>query len=186
MARNLALGKTGKQWLKSLHLIASVIWLGAGISMNVLRVAWVPSTGGDLYAVDHAFALLDNWVVVPAAWASLLTGLLESWLTTWGFFKFRWVTVKWILTVAIMAYAPLFISAWDRQLEAISRVEGLLALQNSAYLQFRLFSTLSGVAIIAILGFMSIISTLKPWTSHDRRKSLPVTSRGLAHAEAGR
>lgn len=33
-------------------------------------------------------------MVVPAAWLSLLTGLLESWLTTWGFFKYRWVIVK--------------------------------------------------------------------------------------------
>src|SRR5574341_1405128 len=162
------LGTTGKQWLKSMHLIVSVIWLGAAISMNVLRLAWAPSANGDLYAVDHAIAVIDNWVVVPAAWGSLLTGLLESWLTTWGFFKYRWVTVKWIVTVAIMIYAPLFIAQWDRNIEAISKVEGLLALQNPAYLQFRLLYTISGVALIAALAFVSVISTLKPWMRKDR------------------
>jgi hypothetical protein len=162
------LGRIGKQWLKSIHLIVSVIWLGAAISMNVLRFAWVPSTNGDLYAVDHSIAIIDNWVVVPAAWASLLTGLLESWLTTWGFFKYRWVAVKWIVTVAIMIYAPLFIANWDRNIEAISKTEGLLALQNPAYLQYRLFYTLSGIALIAALAFLSIISTLKPWMKKDR------------------
>jgi hypothetical protein len=167
MIKKPALGPTGKQWLKSIHLIVSVIWMGAAISMNVLRFAWVPTADGDLYAVDHAISVIDNWVVVPAAWASLLTGLFESWLTTWGFFKYRWVTLKWIGTVAMMVYAPVFLSQWDRQIEAISRVEGLLALQNPAYLQARLMYTLSGITFIALLGFLSLISTLKPWTKMD-------------------
>jgi hypothetical protein len=164
------LGRTGKQWLKSIHLTVSVVWLGAAISMNVLRYAWTPVANSDLYAVDHAIALIDNWVVVPAAWASLLTGLFESWLTTWGFFKFRWVTVKWIATVAIMIYAPLFIAQWDRNIAAISRVEGLLALQNPVYLQDRLLYTISGIGLIAILAFLSLISTLKPWMRKDRSR----------------
>jgi hypothetical protein len=171
MARRPLLGATGKQCLKSIHLIVSVIWIGAAISMNVLRYAWPPSASGDLYAVDHSIGLIDNWVVVPAAWAALLTGLLESWLTTWGFFKFRWVTVKWILTVGVMVYAPLFMARWDRQLQAISSAEGLLALDNPAYLQYRLLYTLSGLGIIAALGFMSVVSTLKPWTRSDRLKA---------------
>ena len=183
MIKKPLLGTTGRQWLKSIHLILSVIWLGAAISMNILRFAWAPSANGDLYAVDHSIAVIDNWVVVPAAWASLLTGFLESWLTTWGFFKYRWVTVKWIVTVAIMIYAPLFIAQWDRNIEAISRVEGLLALQNSAYLQYRLLYTLSGIGLIAALALLSVISTLKPWTKQDRLNSKSKLGRGFAGAE---
>lgn len=166
-----SLGTTGRQWLKSLHLIVSVIWLGAAISMNMLRVAWTPTTGSDLYAVDHAIAVIDNAVVVPMAFASVITGLLESWLTTWGFFKFRWVTVKWILTIGMMIYAPLFISKWDNGLEAISKAEGLLALQNPVYLDYRLYYNLSAAVFISALAFMSVISTLKPWTKQDKLKA---------------
>lgn len=168
MTKKLTLGTTGKQWLKSIHLIVSVIWIGAAVSMIVLRFAWTPTREGDLYAVDHAIALIDNWVVVPAAWASLLTGLLESWLTSWGFFKFRWVTVKWIGTAALMIYAPLFLARWDRSIEGISSVEGLAALQNPAYLQYRMLYTISGLSFIAILCALSLISTLKPWMKKDR------------------
>lgn len=164
------LNPAGRQWLKSTHLIVSVIWLGAAISMNVLRYVWTPVADMDLYAVDHAIALIDNWVVVPAAWLSLLTGLFESWLTTWGFFKYRWVTVKWIATIAMMIYAPFFIANWDRSMVAISKVEGLLALQNPVYLQDRLLYTISGVAFISILVFLSLISSLKPWTKLDRAR----------------
>lgn len=182
MLKTSSLGKSGKQWLKSLHLIVSVIWLGAAISMNVLRFAWAPSGSGDLYAVDHAIAVIDNWVVVPAAFATLATGLLESWLTSWGFFIYRWVTVKWILTLGIMIYAPLFIAGWDRNIQAISQVEGLLALHNPAYLHDRWLYTLSGLGLILILAFMSVISTLKPWTKKDRHRARRDVSKELAGA----
>ena len=155
MTKKNVLTPTGRQWLKSLHLIVSIIWLGAAISMNVLRYAWPPAADADLYAVDHAIGLIDNWVVVPMAWASLLTGLFESWFTTWGFFKYRWVTLKWILTIALMVYAPLFIAQWDRGLQAISKAEALLALENPIYLHYRSLYTLSGIAFIAVLAFMS-------------------------------
>jgi hypothetical protein len=158
----------GRQWLKSTHLIFSVIWLGAALSMNLLRYAWTPVADMDLYAVDHSISLIDNWVVVPAAWLSLLTGIFESWLTTWGFFKYRWVTLKWIATLGMMVYATLFISRWDRAIAAISKVEGLLALQNPVYLHDRLLYTISGVTFIVILTLLSLISTLKPWTRIDR------------------
>ena len=92
------------------------------------------------------------------------------------------MTVKWIGTAAIMIYAPLFVSRWDRQIEAISKVEGLLALQNPAYLQYRLLYTLSGIGLIAILALLSMISTLKPWTKQDRLHAKPKVSRGLASA----
>jgi hypothetical protein len=108
---------------------------------------------------------------------SLLTGLLESWLTSWGFFKFRWVTVKWIATLAMMISAPFFIARWDREIAAISKAEGLVALQNPVYLQERMLYTAVGVGFIVTLILLSIISTLKPWIKKDRaiihRKQAP-------------
>ena len=168
MHKRWVLGATGKQLLKSAHLIVSVVWLGAAISMNMLRVGWTPSANGDLYAVDHAIAVIDNWVVVPAAFAAVITGLLESWLTTWGFFRFRWVSVKWILTLAAMVFAPVFIAPLDRDIQTMSQAAGLLALQNPVYLYDRQLYTIFGVGLITVLTFMSVISTLKPWTRGDR------------------
>lgn len=181
MIKKATLGTTGKQWLKSMHLILSVIWLGAAISMNILRFAWTPIGNGDLYTIDRSIALIDNWVVVPAAWGSLLSGFFESWLTTWGFFKYRWVTVKWIVTIALMIFAPLSIAQWDRSIQGISKVEGLLALQNPAYLHYRQLYTLSGITFIVALTFLSIISTLKPWMKKDRAKM----KQNMTRAQAG-
>ena len=136
--------------------------------MNVLRLAWTPSTATDLYAVDHAIVLLDHWVIIPASLGSLLTGFLESWLTSWGFFKYRWVLLKWITTVAIILYAPFFQAQWAKNLEEISRVEGLLALQNPIYLHYRFLYVFSGIVMITALSILPFISVLKPWTRIDK------------------
>ena len=68
MAKQRVLGRAGRQWLKSIHLIVSVIWLGAAISMNLLRYGWAPTGSGDLYAVDHSIGVI-SWSV-PAGGSS--------------------------------------------------------------------------------------------------------------------
>jgi hypothetical protein len=56
----------------------------------------------------------------------------------------------------------------------------LLVISSS---QVRWLYTLSGLSLIALLAFMSVISTLKPWTKQDRLNAKPKVSRGLASAE---
>lgn len=170
MIKKPLLEPTGKQWLKGIHLTLSTLWLGAAVSMNSLRIAWAPVGPNDLYAVDHAILLIDHWVIIPASFGAVFTGLLESWLTTWGFFKYRWVTTKWMVTVGLMLYAPFFQARWVRGMEAISKVEGLAALQDPVYLQYRQFNLISAIVMIAALLALPIISTLKPWVKRDREK----------------
>ena len=166
-----ALGPRGKLWLKGLHITFSVVWLGTAICMNVLRFAWMPAVDGERYAVDQTVVLLDEWVMIPSALGALLTGALESWLTTWGFFEYRWVTVKWIVTVALMLYAPVFQAQWAKEMASISRVEGLMALQNAAYVRFWRQYAGSGVLMILALASLPMVSSVKPWMRRDRSRA---------------
>ena len=152
-----------RQRLKMVHHALGATWLGCGISMIVLRLAWTPSGQGDPYALNRAVGLLNDWIIIPAALGSLLTGLLASWLTPWGFFKRRWVTVKWIVTVAIIVASPVFTSGWEREMEAISRVAGTMALQDPVYLQDELLVNLTGVGKVAAIAALTVISIVKPW-----------------------
>ena len=70
---------TGKQksWLISVHVISGAIWLGTVLSMMVMVFHNLNTTNGDeLYAINSVVKLLDDWVVIPAANITLLTGLL--------------------------------------------------------------------------------------------------------------
>jgi len=85
--KNLSL--KGRLWLKGLHLFLICAWLGAGISMILLGFAKQQTTNGDeLYAINAAIKLIDDFIVIPAAMGTLLTGLLFSLFTNWRFAKF--------------------------------------------------------------------------------------------------
>ncbi len=131
--------------------------------MPVLRPTWIPSGQSDLYVLNRAAGIINDWIVIPSAFGSLPTGLLESWLTPWGFFKHRWVTVKWIMTVAIIVGSEAVTAPWDREMEAISRVEGLMSVQNPAYLQYQLLVNATGAGKVATLLAITALSVLKPW-----------------------
>lgn len=72
--------------------------------------------------------IIDDFIIIPAALGSLITGLIISWFTNWGFFKFNWVTVKWIVTVSSILFDTFWLGPWLNGMAAISQAERLLAL----------------------------------------------------------
>ena len=83
------------------HVTTSVGWIGAVASFFVLAIAGLTST--DPQIVRGAYLGMDlttRFVIVPLALASLLTGLVSSLGTTWGLFRYYWVLVKVVMTVA--------------------------------------------------------------------------------------
>ena len=82
------------------HVSASVGWIGAVAGFLVLAIAGV--TIKDAQTVRAAYLAMDliAWfVIVPLAFASLITGLSQSLGTTWGVFRHYWVVAKLGLTV---------------------------------------------------------------------------------------
>lgn len=83
------------------HVVASVGWVGAVAAFLVLAVAGVGAPDEQVrLAARPAATLLAWWVVVPAAVASLTTGLVSSLVSGWGLVRHYWVLVKLVLTAA--------------------------------------------------------------------------------------
>ncbi|WP_235919477.1 hypothetical protein [Heliomicrobium undosum] len=120
-------------------------------------------SGDALYAVNASMKIIDDYIVIPSAIGCLVTGLFFSWLTNWGFTKFYWVIVKWVLTVVAILFGTFFIGPWLNELVEISRIERILALQNAVYLSHFQSHALSSLVQIASMIFMIVISVLKPW-----------------------
>ncbi|WP_287273346.1 MULTISPECIES: hypothetical protein [unclassified Okeania] len=120
-----------KSWLISAHVISGAIWFGTVLSMLIMVINNFNRNNGDeLYAINSVVKLLDDWVVVPAANITLLTGALLCWLTIWGFFKFYWVITKWILTSILIISGTFWLGPWTNAMTAISDTERLQALSN--------------------------------------------------------
>lgn len=166
------LGLKGKAWLKGFHILVSGIWVGAGICLLLLGFLKGHTPNGDeLYAFNLAMKIIDDYIIIPSAMASLITGLLICWLTQWGFFKFNWIILKWVLTVAQILFGTFFLGPWTNGATAIANTERALALQNSTYLYFREMNSFYGSIQVALLIVMVFISVFKPWGKRGKIKA---------------
>ena len=124
-----------KNWLISAHVATMAIWVGAALSMIAITLSNQNTPDGDrLYAINSVMKLLDDYIIIPSANLSLLTGGLLCWLTTWGFFKHYWVIVKWIATVTLIVVGSIWLGPWTNAMTSISQTQSLQALQNPIYL----------------------------------------------------
>ncbi|SHK46865.1 DUF2269 family protein [Desulforamulus aeronauticus] len=160
---------TGKAWLKGFHIFFACLWIGAAVSMMLLAfVRGHISNGDELWAVNISIKLLDDFIIIPSAIGCLITGILFSWLTNWGFFKFNWIVVKYIINIAAILFGTFFLGPWVNGMEAISKVERLLSLQNVTYLHYAKMNIYFGTLQALILILAVFISVFKPWGKKKR------------------
>ena len=94
------MGPRLRQFALTLHVTSSVGLLGAIAAFLALAITGV--TNQDEQTVRAAYLAMPSiarFVVVPLAFASLLTGLIQSLGTAWGLFRHYWVLVKLLFTV---------------------------------------------------------------------------------------
>lgn len=88
-----------RKFVLTAHVVSSVGWIGAVVAYLALVVAAL--TSQDAQTVRAAFLAMEliYFVLVPLAFAALLTGVVQSLGTTWGLFRHYWVIFKLLLTV---------------------------------------------------------------------------------------
>jgi uncharacterized membrane protein len=82
------------------HITVSVGWIGAVAAYITLDVA--AATSKDAQTLRAAYLAMESIarsVIVPLAFASLLTGLVMSLGTKWGLFRHYWVLISLLLTI---------------------------------------------------------------------------------------
>ncbi|MFH5227559.1 DUF2269 domain-containing protein [Antrihabitans spumae] len=86
------------------HVAVSVGWLGAVVAFLGLAIIGLtsqsPQTVRGSYLVMEPVAL---FVLVPLAFASLLTGIIESLGTAWGLIRHYWVLFKLLINLVATA-----------------------------------------------------------------------------------
>ncbi|HEY0636117.1 MAG TPA: DUF2269 domain-containing protein [Pseudonocardiaceae bacterium] len=139
----------------TVHVCCSVGWLGAvGV---FVALAVVGLTGQDRTA-RAAYLVMEplTWaVLVPLAFASLLTGVIQALGTTWGLFRHYWVLVKLLLTVV----ATVVLLLYTRTVGVLADV----AAAPGSDVRGLGFSPLlhSGAALVVLL-VATVLATYKP------------------------
>lgn len=142
------------------HITFSVGWIGAVAGFLALAIAGLTSKNVEMVrAVYPAMELTARFVIVPLAFASLLSGIIQSLGTPWGLFRHYWVVAKLLLiifaTAVLLNKMPLIGYAAHRAAEtplpsAALRATGFPLLIHAA----------GGILVLLVI---TTLSVYKPW-----------------------
>ena len=158
----------GQKWLKSFHVFFNCLWVGAAFSLTLGQFFLRASDGMELYGATLTMKFIDDFVIIPGALGSLLTGLVYSIWTNWGWFKHRWIAVKWFINVAGVLFGTFFLGPWLNSLPPLAKEKGLAALSDPAFVQNRTYLLVFGTLQMLTIIFAAFISILKPWKKAKR------------------
>jgi uncharacterized membrane protein len=150
--------------LKVIHLISMGIWLTGVIILTLLPIISRKITNGDeLYMYNNIYHFIDMFILTPAAILTLITGIIYSVFTKWGFFRHGWIIYKWVITLVIILTGTFYLGPLTTKLLDISNIERITALQNQYYLQGTSIGLWAGIINSILLIIAVFFSTYKPW-----------------------
>lgn len=140
----------------TLHVVASVGWLGAVLAYLVLAVVALRST--DVALVRGAYPLMEQvmWAaVVPLSLASLLTGVVSALGGPWGLVRHYWVLFKLVLNLVATTLLLLYTKSIGHFADLAPTVADVGVLRNSTHV---LHSVLALVVLLAA----TVLAVFKP------------------------
>ena len=84
-----------------------------------------------VHGINLARNFMGEYVIVPAAVFSVITGVLLCSFTDWGFFKHYWVMAKQIVTLILIVVGSVWLGPLTKQMTAISESGQSQVLQDS-------------------------------------------------------
>ncbi len=156
------LNSKGIKVLKTIHLLLVMMWVTGVLAMATLYLL-KPKSGDELYMVLNIILFIDWVFVIPGAILTVVVGMIYGFFTNWGFFKYRWITVKWIVAILIILAGTFYYSPLLEQSLEIADQTRDAALDNPVIatntIQTLISSSIQGLALIILV----VISVFKPW-----------------------
>jgi uncharacterized membrane protein len=152
------------------HVTASAGWLG--LTLGLLALGITAATTGSAVTVEasvRTMKLFADWLLLPLAFLTLLSGLLLSLGTPWGLARHRWVWTKFWLTLATTTATVFALRPGVNS--AVAAVAAGGPLPDAGDVLFGPIVSLSAYV------FMTVISVLKPWGLTRRGRRLRATPR---------
>lgn len=145
-------------WYKAVHILATCAWFGAVLAVILIYLVSINSSSNELLIVNSSLiSQVDEWVIIPASVLSYLFGILLSWKTKWGFFKYKWIVFKLVTGSLLILFGVIFLGPWIW----VSEVAVTEDLNEFVELQNKL-----GVSMIVqsvVIALTIVISSIKPW-----------------------
>jgi Predicted integral membrane protein (DUF2269) len=151
------------------HVLASVGWFGAVVVFLVVAVAGATTRDRQLASSAYVtMQLIGWWVIVPACFAALATGIVQSLGTKWGLFRYYWVLIKLVLTIL----ATGFLMLHTRPIDDMAEMARTMTLAPDDHRGMRLQLVFDAGAALVVLIVNTVLAVYKPrgMTRYGRRK----------------
>lgn len=138
------------------HVVFSVGWLGAVLVFLGLTTIALSST--DERIVRGVYLAMEPaaWaVLVPLAFASLLTGLTQSLGTKWSLFRHYWVVAKLVINLGCIGYLLVYLGTFRQLAESAATSANLDEVRSSS-------PGLHAVLAAALLLLAAVLAIYKP------------------------
>ncbi|MFG1803705.1 hypothetical protein ACGFI4_26545 [Micromonospora carbonacea] len=151
-----------------LHVTTSVGWMAQALALCVLLTTSLTTPDREVAVAATSMAqVLDGRLLAPLANASAFTGFMLAAATPWGFFRYRWVLVKFVITLAQLHLGIFVLSAALADSAAAAATGG-----RGPAVPLAVGSALMAGAI----AFQAWVSVAKPWSTTrwmpaDRRQA---------------
>ncbi len=149
--------------LKIVHILASFSWVIGCIALSLIAFIVIPKSGDELYIYLKTLKIIDDYMVIGGVILAILTGLIYAIWTNWGFFKHRWIVVKWIMTIIQATFGGVVLGAAINENVLLSEKLRDVALTNPELLNNMLTIKIYTPIMAAFMIFLVSISVLKPW-----------------------
>jgi hypothetical protein len=154
------------------HVISSVGWLGAVAVFLAHAILGVTSQDPQLVRAVYLVMEPAAWLIlVPLAFASLLTGIVQSLGTTWGLFRHYWVLFKLLINV----FATIVLLMYTQTLGYLADLarQATLSSDDLGLLQTPSVVIHAALALLVLL-VATVLAVYKPrgMTLYGRRKQL--------------
>ena len=157
------LSGNGIKVLKILHLLFAAMWLTGGLCITLLVTTIAPQESHEMYMLALILQKIDDWIIVPGALCCLATGIVYGVWTNWGFFKHRWITIKWIMTVSMILMGIFLMGPWvNDNVYSVSDISKY-TMDNTVFFHNNHKTLVFGSIQVFLLIFIVILSVLKPW-----------------------
>ncbi len=138
------------------HVVGAAGWLGLSLGLVALALAALSTeSSAATEAAVRSMKVFTDWLVLPLALLTLLSGLLLALGTPWGLARHRWVYTKFWLTLITTAASAFALRPGIN--EAAGTVAAGEPITDAADL------VAGPLVSLGAYVFMTVLSVLKPW-----------------------
>lgn len=155
--------------LKVFHLFAVCFWVGGGMGLILLlHAALDAGSSEELFGILKSYRFINVIITVyMGAYGSFFTGLAYSLCTNRGFFRHKWIIIKWVMTLGMILCGSFILSGWSTRMLEMAVTMGIAALQSPEFQQLymRHFCVITGYMALFVVA--TVLSVYKPWEKDE-------------------